>query len=385
MAMGMAHMLEHYMVGHLKQKYIRDHFMVGGSISNSFTNFYLISSTRQLLLDLQIFLSGIFRPEFSDKTIFEYELKAVRNEIAEKKHDIESQIFDVISKKIFLGDCPYRAANNEKNKYFEKFTLHDIQQFYLKDFSTIEPLFVIGGYNINDRLLKEVIILIREFLPQRLHLFNHFNFPKCIPRSFNVEAIKNKNIKSGAYSVFTFPGFSMQDHDFRLRMGLHVLLKILTGSSPFGLSIETRKLGIYNISYKNIMRPRIGIVSLFSFTENNQIFALAKLIKDHIDLLKKDLINEQYISKIVNDAKNKQKAIWENNENKYNWIIDDFKYLKFNINITAEKKILDSITPQFLREIANTIFNWRKFNMFVIYNDINNPQIGKIKKIFQNN
>lgn len=380
---GCIHVLEHYLVGSMNSKYAAIFLKANGSVNNEFVNFYLVSDQNKILSDLEKFLSGIYHVDFSNNKLFQYELKAIENEIIEKKNNIKRQILDQVSKDLFIKSCPYGETDIGKIKELQKFNLFKIKNFYNENFIKKEPIFFIGGNKLDKEIIKNIIEAVKKYASQdTLQSFYSVDFPKCQLPPFRIKKIKNESIKKGVYSIYVFPGFTIQQNDLLHRLALNILLKILTGVSPFGLILKLREEGIYSINDINIIGQQTGTVALISFSDNIQLIKSANIIKKHINQLKKDLIDKKFLLKIIQERKENQKAVWENNEKKYGWIINDIKNSQLVANIKVYNKILEKITPEFLKSIANQIFDWEKLNLFFVYNWQEDIKINEIKKLF---
>jgi predicted Zn-dependent peptidase len=242
-------------------------------------------------------------------------------------------------------------------------------------------MFIFGAYKLNKKLINEAEKIIRDYLPTSLKSIDYLKFPKCVLPPFCIKEIINPRLKEGVYLVFLFPGFSIQDADMALRIGLNIVSKIIVGDTPLSLVTKTRREGIYKVDYENLMGQHTGTASFASFVNQGQLLTLIRIIKEHLDELKSQLINEKYLNKIISEKKEKQRLVWRDNIQKYNWIVDDLKNLQPISDINYYMKTLKAITPEFLRSIINNVFDWRKLNLFLIHNQkisINKEEIKKI-------
>lgn len=380
---GCSHILEHYLVGSINSKYAQDYFKINGRIDNEFINFSFISDKNKILSDLENFLLGIYKPDFSNNKLFQYELKSIENELSEKSHKIRIQILNQVSKKLFLGECPYAKTDINKIKDLQKFNLNNIKKFYNEQLIISEPIFCIGGHDLNKKIIGNILSIINEFsIKNNTKLFKSIPFPKCKLPSFSVKEVKNENIKEGIYSIYILPGFSIQENNLLQRLALNILLRIFRGTSEYGLFLKLREEGIYSFECMNIAGQKTGTISLFSFSNNEQILKLAKIIKEHIDKYKKESIDKEFLKRIIEERKENQKMIWLSNDAKYNWITDDLKNCQPVTDIKLYSNTLNKITPFLLKNLTNQVFNWEKLNLFFAHNGQEKIKINEFKKVF---
>lgn len=361
---GCGHAFEHYVLGVVRKKYTAHRFRkMNGNIGKELLSFYIESKKRKIVSDAKCFLKEILCPDFSHRDVFSYEIKSIKNEWINLRNDPEYKIFRKVQEFTLGRRCPYVYLEVENLKEIEKLSLGQVESYYKELLIHSEPIFFIGGYKLDGKLISELTKIIFENVAS--FKFKKLQHPECQVSEGKKKIFYLKDIKDGAYAFVAFPASPRQSRDPRIIIGTKMLSRIIIGSSKFGILEKIRQRGIYSVDYRYWMGQRVALLSFFSHLSNDQVDDFVHLLKSELDFLKKNEISKSFFSEIVSNYRKWQKKDWGDNVKRYSWIIENLIWDGEVTNPKGYSKIYSRISSKFLKSLAKKIFDWNKANLII--------------------
>lgn len=358
---GTGHLLEHYLLESIPDK--EKFEFSNGLINNDFTDYYIKSENKNAIRDINLFLKGVFRPDFSNKVLLSREKKVIANEIGSKK-DIKVEAFDFLLKENFGNNFLYARDKINQIKNIKKIELSDLKKYHEKIFNKRNVLFVLSGYNLNKNIEKEVLNIIDGYKFKKSSVKNE----KKIKTS---KFYKNKIIKNQKYNwndkvvfnlCFNFPVNLSKSHK---NLKTLVLIRDYFEDQKFSFAKEMRDLGIYSISLDRIIWRNDGIIILSAQIEKEKVVLLKKKFIEFLDNIIKEGIPEKDLLKLKKMQKERLEKSFSDNIKRLGWIAND---LIFHGKITPLKEDLvelRKIDLNYIKKFSKQVFDVKKSNIIL--------------------
>lgn len=374
---GIAHLLEHYIIGSLKKL---DNFIeVGGSIGKEDMNYFLKPNKSRIINDAQIFIKSILKSQFLDETLFQKEKETVINELLVKMNSPTIFLEEIILKeRIADKRCRYIRDIETMIKNIKRVSLRDLQKYYRKFFVKKNLIITISGYQLDSEVIKKINYFISECkLPEGI---NREIPTQCIYSRFKITKLK-KDIGKGIINiVLTFPLFNPQKIRTLQRIKLNILSYLLSTSSDSFLN-HLREVGIYTLTSEKILLKGLGIIYFSTSLRKKKLLPFLKAINRVIKELKSKETPKKKLKILLNQIKQSEKRAFNNNLERREWV--NFDLLRYGKLVTLKEdlEIIDKITPQSIKLMAQEIFQRDLVNIIIIGEEVQRISESKIIKL----
>lgn len=362
---GYAHVLEHYILGvmNLHKRYMDPGVYINGSVSLFYTKFYLTTKTKTAEQDIALFLKYIYEPDFTHQDVLRYESRSIINELQESRYSLNNEMGDHMDACVYEKNNPYFISDDLALRNTPRITLRMLERVYSECLFSAEPIFFIGGFGVSSETTTSVCSLIKSYdLESRSVIDPPYIFKTSVRKSFSLS-----HIVAGNYAFAEFPTYS-DTAPLNRRIALGLLCDTLGGRTEFGLFRAMREQGIYSFSSRRRYLPKQGVVIFRSFVDDDQLPHALRLFREGAERLKNEYIKQSIIDEHIRRRAEQCVVAWGNNSDKFDWLVDDILSEHTWYAPHEYKKILKTITPQLLQEVARETFDWNKMNLFVFSN-----------------
>jgi predicted Zn-dependent peptidase len=361
---GYAHAFEHYVLGCIQKKHGDELHRMNGEAGHDSINFNFVSDKGKVLEHLKIFLDEIYRNRFTEKHVFEYERASMESEFRESWNHIGNQVTDMVSEKIYAGDCPYFVPLSEEISAVSHMRFDYLPDFFNNFFSHLKPFFVYGGYNLDEKIDEEIVKLVQSYSYGTMEA-KTVQEPVCVPQQERFFAIQHPSVQYGNFVRVYFPGFGM-DRRVEDRIALAFLCEIFGGGSVTGIFKKIRSLGIYSFGVRRRVFEKFGFIEINSFITPEQTKEFFEELYAHVELMQKELVPHNELRLITERNKRNVRENWLSNSGRYGSIYSD---IVNGIPIYTPEtygKVVDSITSEQLRDLARECFNMSEIRAAII-------------------
>lgn len=362
---GYAHILEHYILGvmNLHARYMDPDIHINGSVSLFYTKFYLTTKSKTAAKDIALFLKYIYEPDFTHHDVLQYESRSIINELQESRYSLNNEMGDRIDLSIFKKDDSYFISDTLALHNTPRITLRTLERVYTNHLCSADPIFFIGGSNVSSEIASAVCSLIKSYKTKTHPVIDPPHvFKTGVRQSFSLP-----HIIVGNYVFVGFPAYA-DTAPLNRRIALGLVCDVLGGRTEFGLFRAMRKQGIYSFSSRRRYFPGQGVITFRSFVDDDQLSHAFRLFHDGVERLKNECVSQSIVDEYIRRRTEHLTTTWRNNDDKFDWLIDDVLSEHTWYAPRAYEKILKTITPQLLREVVCETFDWNKMSLFVFGN-----------------
>jgi|GEM_PF-3817082 len=370
---GRGHLLEHYLIKKI------NNLEVNASIEPETTVYSLISNSFKSIRDIKKFSQFVLKPDFSDNKLLISEKEALLDELLIKSSPVFHKAREKFLKERVGRNCRYTRAIENHIMTIKRTELKDLKRYHRKFFTISNIVIILSGYRLKSSSVKKIASLFRNYNLSTKQIKNIP--PRCQYSELKIKLIENKNYKKGVVLGLTFPSFDLKTDDFS-KIAIFILDHFLKHPEE-ELMLQVRKLGIYNLEYERITWRRMGIIILSTLTSQRKILPLLKLLKKGLLKLKNKLIEENKLYPLLKKFKNSELRAFNNNKERKKWMSYDLINYGRPILPFEDFQILNKITPLSIQEIAQSIFQKKKMNLFIIGNKINKFKKTEIIKLME--
>jgi len=367
---SVAHLLEHYLVGVFCQRNTDGLLRTNGFVGEELMNLRFVCHSKDFLTNLPLFLQSIFQPDFTQKSVFNSEKKAVVNEFLKESNNVIAQVLKRTKDFGVFKKCPYINKDVYDAKEIEAVQFSDIKKFLNAHYLHSKHTFFIGGNQLKKEVITQAKNIIAAYFskwkfndgPKNLH-FDSFQI-----NNFQRKDIRLKNIGRGTYFFLVFSGLSIKKNSVKERLTLSMFCRIIFDASNANIFKRLREEGLYSLDYENVFYDYLGFTNLACFSQQNNISKILQILKEEVEAVKNrpELINKKMVGFIRQRIINSQKSTWSDNGEKYSWIKNDLVHDNIVVDVKFYKKILTGIDQKFLSQMAKRIFNWDKCYLFIV-------------------
>lgn len=373
---GIAHLLEHYLIGNIKKL---DNFIeVGGSIWKEDMNYFLKSNKSRIINDAQIFIKSILKSQFLDENLFQREKEAVINELYVKMNKPDIFLEEIMLKeRVKDKKCRYIRDIEKMIKNIKRVSLKDLRKYYQKFFVKKNLVITISGFQLDSNIIKKINYFISECnLPKGI---NKNAPPQCVYSEFRIKKLK-KDIGKGIIAIIlSFPIFNPQKIETSQRIKLNILSYLLSNSSDSFLN-HLREEGIYNLSTEKILLRGLGIIYFSTRLKKQKFLSFLRVINRAIKELKSNEISKKKLNILLNQIKQSEKRAFNNNLERREWVNFDLLHYGKLVTLKEDLETIDRITPQSIKLMAQEIFKRDLVNIIIVGKEAQRKGIREIRK-----
>jgi predicted Zn-dependent peptidase len=374
---GMGHLLEHYLIGALRELRGSNHIKISGSIGQESMIYSLDSSASKIRDEAEVFIKSILKPEFLNKQLFQLEKEALINELYIKLDSSYIVMKETVLAQRVNKKCRYARNTNDQIKNIRKFNLEDLEKYHRKFFVRKNIIITISGYQLKPQIVQKIYSFVKEYKLSTKPVGH--SSTKCLYSKFGIKIIK-KDIREGLNTaILTFPAY-----DNKIKPAQRIILDILgclLSGSPDGLLKQLRQLGIYGLNYRKIAWRNMGMMFFYTSLTNQKLLLFLILMNKAIKELKNKEIPKAKLKIFLNQIKQSEKKAFNSNIDRLNWINYDLVHYGKVIPIEEDLKIIDEITTKTLKTTAKNILKKDKANIIIIGKNIKRIEKDKIRRI----
>lgn len=372
---GINHILEHYLLEKINKEF-GGKLKANGNVAEERTIIYCKVEKNKFVELAPKFITGIFSPDFSDQQIFDQEKEAILNEVNIKSNNLERKI----EKMVFDNRC------NEKIGHFRSsietldsipnLKLEDIQNWYKKVFNENNVKIFFSCYHPDTKIKSSINNLIKGI---KLSKGEKMIFPLCSYSDKKIIVQQDNNV-NGVYLALSLPWITLQE-DYSTRISANFLLDTLFKWEKDGLNQEARNNGIYGFKYYLVKNQTEGLLTITCNIPADKILQVLKIISKHLNLAKKNMIENYIIDKMKKETDEEHVRGWRSNE-RLNWITDELTFSTWNGGLKKDLESIDKVTPKSIMDVANKYFDANKSNL-VVYGKCQNLDQNEILKLLE--
>lgn len=364
---GISHFIEHLMFKGTKTRTAKEISELvdyeGGSI-NAFTSrdvtcYYIkmLSSKMDIAIDI---LSDMFLNSNFDEENIEKERNVIIEEIR-MYEDIPEEIVHEKNIEFALRGVHSNSITGTIDS-LKKITRNDILK-YLEDQYTADNLIITVSGTINEEELYEK-------LNNKMNNFRKKIFDRNIDMSYEIKSGENlvKKDTNQIHLCFTTRGVSIRS---KYKYAMNIISNILAGgmsSRLFQKIREERGLAYSVYSYLSSF-VNCGIFSIYAGTTKEDYLEVIKIIREELDIIKKDLVTEKELQKAKNQAKSELIFGLENTKSR---MIFQALYFIENRKLLSLEELIekyDTITMEDIKETLDFVFN-EDYYSYTIVGDV---------------
>lgn len=356
---GVGHLLEHY----ISEIITRDHqgdFYSNGRINHEMMNLYVRLDRDRKKELIEKFFDKVFKVEFNDQEILNYEKLAIQNELNTDSHNLVRRIERKVETGRFQDECFCIKSFEDSIEPTGRMTLKNVEDHYRQIFNRQNVKIFISVYSPAAWFKS----YLKELLPKyKLPEGKRTEFPDCVYSDRHIKRMPNSDI-AGSYAYLTYPALRSAD-DPKDKIVMRMILDLLTGRED-GYSVNkwARKQGIYAINSYWVRMEKIGFIVFNSYIPKEKNATVLNIINQSIKKVCTQPITQDYLKKEIRDLTNVYRREWRSND-RTNWVIDEtldagqYRELEYYLDL------LESITPEDIMNLANEIFDHEKMNLYI--------------------
>jgi len=375
---GVGHLLEHYLIDELENSKKVENGRLNAHVRFENTKYILNSKREGILSEAESFAKYIFAPGFENIDTFTKAKKVVENEKINKNATNYQECYEIVMQERFGDFCGYARKTKTEIDNLPSKTIIDIKNYHEKYYTLSNVLFVIYANNLNSRTKESILDLIKHFTFNKGQEAKDIN--KCNYSQFKI--IKNNEVSTPneIYAAISFPSLSSENKTAP-RIIVDSLFETFTDNNE-NFFKNIRSAGIYKIDSDKIFLKKFGLVSFAVYSNNQQAIDFLEAFKNHVPKIKARGVEKKILAQEKEKAIKNSKNAFKNNYDFMDWVTYDL--LNYGEVITPEddKKAIELITNEDVKEMANKIFDFSKANIILIGKKVDEIDESKIKEIF---
>lgn len=346
---GLTHLLEHFIVDIIDKE--TSPIYVNASVGNTYTKFDFDFTKGKAERSLFTVLKIISKPLFNDNELLIKEKARIQNEFYEKYADFKQWLKNEMVRSLIKSPIILKRDYIEQLKNTERATLSSLRLAHRVLYKNSSLVFI-SGYKISNSQKRKLVNMVKQFFGNTLKAQSRFPetiYWKAKSKTISHEAVSPRYI----HHSIIFPAFSLQDSSVPERIALAFICSELKRS--FTKSIIN--MGIYKVDYTYTIAKNYGFVAFFSFIPRKFKNDYQLLLFNDVKKIFSDKEIKSKLQKYIAGKKDYLKKLWNENESRIDWFIDDFIDFGSVKSLSQVRKEFTKVTSEKLREVSKKIFN----------------------------
>lgn len=377
---GALHLIDHYLAGQFTE-YQSDDFYTNSYISNEFLSFELKSKTKNMPKDIKVVAEKIFKPEFNDQEMLNYEKNAIKAEMISQTANTYNLILEkVLEQSLLINNKPRNSVYREIEN-IDQISLQELKEFYVKEVLSAPIFITIGGYKLSSKLKKEIEAILLKYKNN----IGKDKGAKDVSVKFKAHkkvcVFTDPAIDSGVVVNIVFDAFGYE-RNYVQREVLCASLIAICDNPELGLHAKLRKLGIYGLYYNWRFRGVGGIVRLsFTATDLSAVISALELIFQAINKIAETGLNKKIIHKSAKDFKEYLSNRKSNNYKIFQDKLNDLLMEPEGFSETKANSLFARVMPEFTAGLLKNVFKRANMNVFIAAKKINAGAEAKLNRL----
>lgn len=378
---GIAHFLEHMMFKGTRNRTSSQMFneldtmgaVYNAATSDQFTYYYIYGNSSETKKMLDILLDIYINPKFEDKEI-NREKKVIMEEMRLRSDSAMSKLDRMLYKKFFKGTSLEREIVGT-SETISNIKRKDLNKFRSSLYNPENTVFVMTGNFTPEPIYKMIKKLLAPIQNSKIPINSYLNEKDIIFKIMNNQEKPFIDIKKddSFQQVYMYLAFPLYDYYSYKKIEIELLSQLLSAGSSSRLSKELReKNGIsYTLNTFPLVSHNIGAFVVQIILNPTELVKGIQIILKELKKTKQKLMSDEEMKKIINVTKNETIYLLSNPISVLKTCgISYLEDRNFKLNIKKDFSELEKITKEQIRDLAKKIFVWKKINLFLYGNVI---------------
>ena len=336
-----------------------------------FTGYYIKISKKNSIQGLQLLAELVLDPLLRKKDIEDERLVIL--EEYERGLDEPDHIVDEMLHKILFRNHPISNSVIGTKKSIQNISVKDLREYHKTHYVPSNMnLVLIGNYpnKIHDHIKKLFRPLSKVEYPYRQPAETSSSKPTFVVK---------KNIGSEQTCIsISFPTVNYNHKDKYILELIETCLSDGMSSRLFTELREKHSL-VYTVHAEQLSYQKVGYFEINTCLKDKNIEKTFHIILQELNKLKKKLISKKELDKCKNYVKGNTVITNEDLSNIAEYYAYQLTFEKKIINFNTYFKHLNQVTPEQIKEVANTYFDLHRICV-IIYGKMNKKTYSRMKK-----